>query len=85
MAVQLLPETQELIDLILDENEDKQRYEALAKLISAQDKDQLEKYLLDWLDEGDRAAWPVLFGAVTVPCAWLRGCFAIRADAARFG
>jgi HEAT repeat protein len=57
MVVQLLPQTQELIEILLNENDDKARYEALAKVSEAQDKDQLEKYVLEWLDEGDRDDW----------------------------
>lgn len=57
MPVQLLPQTQELIDILLNENDDDTRYQALAGVTTAQDKDQLEKYVLEWLDEGERDDW----------------------------
>ena len=64
MPIQLLPRTQELIDLLLEEKEeweeddDKKRYEALAEISELPDKDKLEKYVLEWLIKPDRAPWP---------------------------
>ena len=58
MSVQLLPQTQELIDILLNENDDKARYEALATVKTLAEKEQLEKYVLDWLAEGNREPWP---------------------------
>ena len=55
MSIQLQPETQRLVDILLYDKDKAKQYEAIQMIATRPDKDQVEKYLLDRLvSENDR-------------------------------